>query len=100
MGLFDHLGEAALSTNDVTGEFGGLNKLGFGIFRVIYVLVMIFGGALLANMNLQMDEASFIGGFIGLIIGALTASLAYKIMKFILVIGIIGGAIYLVYSVI
>ena len=101
MGLFDDLGEAAFSTHDVTSEMGGLQQPGFRIFSVIYLLVIIWGCAYLAIANLpEIDIAGWIGGFIGLIIGALTASLAYKIMKFILVIGIIGGAIYVVYSVI
>jgi hypothetical protein len=101
MGLIDDLAEAALSTHDVTKDAGGLKQFGYKIFSVVYILGMIYGCALLAIANLpEIDIAGWIGGFIGLIIGILSASLAYKIMKFILVVGIICGAIYVIYSVI
>jgi len=101
MGWIEDIGNAIFSTHDVTSEVGGLKQLGFNIFRVSYVLGIMTVCAYLANMYLQMDDVGgWIGAFIGLIIGIFSASVAYKLMQFILIVGIICGAIYVIYSVI
>ena len=94
-------GNCCKNTKNITEKFGGLKRFGFKTFSIVYVLGMIYGCALLAITNLpEIDIAVWIGGSIGLIFGVLSVTLAYKIMKFVLIVGMICGAVYAVYSVI